>query len=318
MPGKRNLRRTEHRLSVLNALQDFRYKYWVQHYKRCAWGPEALLSDKNAAFLARNAQIRTVEDIKLWMPHWRFGSHIGELALAAIDAADDRWYATEGKVNPRKVPKIVETKRQTQDRYNANKREKRRRVSEAKKSKANAEPSGSTPLEPEELKIDFYNPALTQISIPSCSSQAVQLSTTVSVPSNLVWTSNLDPHLLPTLTRSTQSHQPCNPSSSTSPPIASSSRVQLNDESQTSQQDYESQLFTFSLAMPQPSTMPSLSSTQPTQSTFSAQPFAIIPMTPESGSSSDVHHETQTNRRRPQPRQRIASSKTTFDYHMRL
>lgn len=153
-PRRKGLRRTERREFVLNDLKTFRYKYWLSHHSRCAWGPESLIPDKTAAFLATNGGIRTIEDLKIALPDWGFCDDIGKLVLARMDEADDRWFVSEGKVNPNKVPKVVETKRQAADRYNANKREKRRKLRE--------ESSLQEDSTPPSLDVAFFVPGTTK------------------------------------------------------------------------------------------------------------------------------------------------------------
>ncbi len=71
-----------------------------------------------------------MEDLRLQLPGWSFLEEIGELVLARMEDADDHWYVSQGLINPNKIQKVVETKREIADRYNANKREKRRKLRE--------------------------------------------------------------------------------------------------------------------------------------------------------------------------------------------
>jgi hypothetical protein len=123
---KKRLRRKDHRQAIINDLIDFRYKYWLQHFKRCSWGPEALLPQKTLEFLATNAHIRTPEHLKLFLSDWAFVDVIGSLALKQVADADQRWYDKQGVQNP--LTKVLETPEEKQARYNTNRREKRRKV----------------------------------------------------------------------------------------------------------------------------------------------------------------------------------------------
>lgn len=156
--GKKQLRRTERREAVLRALKRFRQTHWQENYKYCGWGPEVLLPDKDAAFLATNAHLKTSEDIQRLRPEWVFGPKLGLLALACADAADDAWFESQGKVNPAKVVKPVETQAEKTARYNANRREKRRLTAAMAKAKKEEE-ALTAQQEAQLLSVNQYNPS---------------------------------------------------------------------------------------------------------------------------------------------------------------
>ncbi|KAI0696949.1 hypothetical protein BC835DRAFT_1414008 [Cytidiella melzeri] len=115
-------RKTERRQSILNALVKLRYKLWLRDYRDCGWGSDTLLPDKTAAFLATNIGVRTTEDLKTHLSGWTCRERIGQAVLDHIKFVDDVWYETQGVVNP--SARALETREETQARYNSNKRAK--------------------------------------------------------------------------------------------------------------------------------------------------------------------------------------------------
>lgn len=291
-PRRKGLRRTERREFVLGDLKTFRYRHWLRHYSRCSWGPESLIPDKTAAFLATNGGLHTMEDLRLHLPDWGFRETLGELVLARMEDADDRWYVSEGKINPNKIQKVVETKREAADRYNANKREKRRKLREDEEQNKQ-----------ESLAVRLFVPGTRQfaalpsqtplVQVPLLSSSQPQLPTPVpaQTPLNssktLNWQlplSGLKPKVVRKPRAPRKPKENSKKSNGVKPTVASSSRVQIDEHDD----------------------MPAIEVSQLTPSANEA--------VPEDAPSNAVQDAVRP-RPRPRPRPR---TEITFDYHMRL
>lgn len=301
-PRRKGLRRTERRKFVLDDLRTFRYRHWITHHSRCSWGPESLIPDKTMAFLATNGGLRTMDDLRTALPDWGFRESIGEKVLARMEDADDRWYLSEGKINPNKITKVVETKREAADRYNANKREKRRKIREEEEEN-----------KPNSLDVRAFVPGTrhfaattseilpTPVSLPLSSQPQspahLPAQTPLSSSQTLNWTAPLS-GLKPKVVRKRRAPNKPKEDASTStkpsasrakksganPPVASSSKVQIDDQEglSTSQTPYS-------------------------EPTASDDRLEDIPV--------QAIQKPDPPRPRPQPRPR---TKITFDYHMRL
>lgn len=314
-PRRKGLRRTERRKFVLDDLRTFRYRHWLNHHSRCSWGPESLIPDKTMGFLATNGGLRTMDDLKTALPDWAFRDSIGAMVLARMEEADDRWYESQGQVNPNKVVKVVETKRQAADRYNANKREKRLKLREEQKMEENDRPVN--------LDVNFFVPGTRKFidvppevppsqqspspqsqsqsqSLAQSQSQSLPPSLPVQLPLSSSRTLNWQPPLSglkPKAVRKPRAPRKPKPATSTSKTASSSrsktsSTTHLADSSSTVRIEDQNALPIEQVPGQDQPTNPGIEDIPPTAA-------------PEPGPS----------RPRPRPRPR---TEITFDYHMRL
>lgn len=253
-----------------------------------------------------------MEDLKTHLPDWAFRESIGELVLARMEDADDRWYQMQGKVNPNKIPKVVETKRQAADRYNANKREKRRKLREEEEAKEDIQPVSldvsffvpdtgkfdTTPSQvspsqlpaspPSQPALPLPQPAqlpLSSSQLPLSSSQTLNWKTPLSGLQPKAVRKRRAPNKpkkdASTSTKASTSRSKTNRSDS---PVASSSKVRIDDQEASS-----------------------TSQIPPSEPTALDVALENVPL--------NAIQEPDRLRPRPRPRPR---KEITFDYHMRL
>ncbi len=194
-----------------------------------------MLPDKDAAFLATNAHLKTSEDIQRLRPEWVFGPKLGLLALACADAADDAWFESQGKVNPAKVVKPVETEAEKKARYNANRREKRRLTAAMAKAKKEEE-ALTAQQEAQLLSVTHYDPSTGNSDVSGFRGSDISNVHSSSLASaNVRWRSPTmggPPVPSSTRTRKKPSAQQLKRGKAKSQtPIASSSRLTLDDAS---------------------------------------------------------------------------------------
>jgi hypothetical protein len=183
----------------------------------CSWGPEVLLPEKTAKFLATNAHVRTLDTLGSFLPGWVYRNALGSLVIERIKDADTRWYESQGTENPwNAVPKSPEEKRAQ---YNANRREKRRKLSEVKKMAAEKAQTESKSIE-SEASIKFINETNPDMPTKFSDLAAPSSAPCDTSPADLIW--------CPQSPSSLAICKPPRKSRKSSQPIASSSRVKLN------------------------------------------------------------------------------------------
>lgn len=87
----KEVRRGKRRELAYYALRAWRLEYWSQHYSKCAFTPTSLLPDKYLNFLATNAHVRNIADLKLHLPDWAYVSRFGEQLLELLARTDAQW-----------------------------------------------------------------------------------------------------------------------------------------------------------------------------------------------------------------------------------
>lgn len=85
-------RRQGDRLKRIQAtLSKWRDECWRANYRRCAWGPEGLMTDKILNKLARSRRIVDEKTLSEGLPEWSFASIHGADVLKHIKSAEAEW-----------------------------------------------------------------------------------------------------------------------------------------------------------------------------------------------------------------------------------
>lgn len=83
--------------NMIEDLKSWRFDYWRTHFPYVSFSPEALLSNRMIAVLARNASVKNMNDLAIALPGWGWLEDFGPLVLARMEEADATWKAKQDR-----------------------------------------------------------------------------------------------------------------------------------------------------------------------------------------------------------------------------
>lgn len=142
-PVPESRRRGKDRIeTVTSALQSWRHQYWLQNCKLCSWSEACLLPDKSLKFLASAGHLRTTEDLKKYVPDWKFARIVGQEVLDVIQITDDAWVEDHEVERSKKRQKSGEKHEQDLEDWNDERRAKTQQRLEAEGKIPSNAPAG--------------------------------------------------------------------------------------------------------------------------------------------------------------------------------
>lgn len=108
--------------TMIDALRLWRHAHWWRNYKDCAWGEEALMSDKIVKTLASRTGIKTLEDLKQLVPDWTLADALGQDVLDIIQINDQTWADIDQEKKARKRQRSAENQTARLDAWNVRRR----------------------------------------------------------------------------------------------------------------------------------------------------------------------------------------------------
>lgn len=100
----------DRRKTVLDDLKAWRLEYWLEEFQPVIFPPETLLSDRMATTLAKNACIKTMDDLRTALPDWGWLDDLGPTVLSRIEATDTIWLANRAQeIEQRKQERKAKT-----------------------------------------------------------------------------------------------------------------------------------------------------------------------------------------------------------------